>query len=230
VTAFSILAAYGVAFAPLAVVIACGIFSLTFFEQLLVGRILSLEMDERETNQMKRQTYRQILNHEMDGIEGILVHMVWVVAPFVSIFYAFFIFDTLGSAVGWKDAIMASLLMMCTPLLIWAAVKMYFLFLSEKVRSSTGSNPLATMLGRPVHKPSGNDEKPPSGVELRKSSMNNMDKTIIMGTEMWDRWSVVNPMSSLSMTSTQSTNNTDADGSGSIDSPLHKNGDSADDA
>jgi len=228
-TAFSILVTYGVAFAPLAVVIACGIFSVTYFEQLLVGRLLTLEMDMRETNQMRSRTYRQILNREVEGINDILVHMVWVVAPFVSIFYSFFIFDTLGSAVGWKDAIMASVLMTCTPLLIWAAVKTYFLFVSEEIRSS--SNPLGSMLGWSFDKHSGVNESrghDRSSIELRMSSMNNVDNTTIMGTDVYNRWSVTNPLAS--STSTQSTNKTDAegnsDGTRSIDSPL-QNGDPA---
>jgi hypothetical protein len=221
-TAFSILVTYGVTFAPLAVVIACGIFSVTYFEQLLVGRLLTLEMDMRETNQMRSRTYRQILNHEVEGINDILVHMVWVVAPFVSIFYSFFIFDTLGSAVGWKDAIMASVLMTCTPLLIWAAVKTYFLFVSEEIRSS--SNPLVRMLGWSFDIHSGVDESRGNdsiSIELRKSSMNNVDKTSIMGTDMYSSWSVTNPLAS--STSTQSASKIDAegnsDGTRCIDSP-----------
>eukprot|EP00597_Dinobryon_sp_UTEXLB2267_P010183 CAMPEP_0170104130 /NCGR_PEP_ID=MMETSP0020_2-20130122/3931_1 /TAXON_ID=98059 /ORGANISM="Dinobryon sp., Strain UTEXLB2267" /LENGTH=565 /DNA_ID=CAMNT_0010327879 /DNA_START=1877 /DNA_END=3574 /DNA_ORIENTATION=- len=210
VTSFSILVTYGVAFAPLAVVIACGILSFTGFEQLLVGRILTLEMDQRETNQLKGQTYRQILNSEMEGINDSMVHMVLVVAPFVSIFYAFFIFDTMGSAVGWKDAIAVSVLMVCTPVLIWVVVKIYFLFLSEYVETFRSWPEWLARWGRPfgTHSSGGMAGKEEMGgdmdersVEMRGLSTISKDQTSIVGPEMWKRSSASSSLTSFSSSS-----------------------------
>ena len=121
-TFISILLTYGAAFGPLAIVICISIFISTVFEQVLIGRLLTLEKGKYGD---RKFTYRQIINKETEGISENVAPMIWVMWPFVSLFYAFFIFDIQGSEVGWEPSIWATVLMAVTPILLWLLIKSY---------------------------------------------------------------------------------------------------------
>jgi hypothetical protein len=50
------------------------------------------------------------------------VNSVWIVVPFTALFYALFLFDTLGDAVGWRAALWAPLLMCSLPLCYYVVI------------------------------------------------------------------------------------------------------------
>ena len=137
-TFISILLTYGAAFGPLAIVICISIFISTVFEQVLIGRLLTLEKGKAGD---RKFTYRQIINKETEGISENVAPMIWVMWPFVSLFYAFFIFDIQGSEVGWEPSIWAAVLMAVTPILLWAITKCYKKFLEKLIIEHYRENP-----------------------------------------------------------------------------------------
>ena len=137
-TFVSILLTYGVAFGPLAVVICISIFIYTYFEQILIGRLLTLETERGLRGQI---SYRQILNKETEGVWENMAPIVWIMWPFISLFYAFFVFDTQGSEVGWQPSLWGASFMAFTPLFLWAIVKIHAIFLQPILERVEKRNP-----------------------------------------------------------------------------------------
>eukprot|EP01036_Dinobryon_divergens_P030042 gene30042-39233_t len=132
----SIFLSYGVTCSPVAVVLLAGIVSTTVFDQACIGRLLTLDAEKRgnkdssiisssEQLSSSRVGYRQILDKETEGICALVAPTVWVICPFLSFFYAFFIFDVMGSEVGWRSSVAYAILMACTPIIVWMAIKLY---------------------------------------------------------------------------------------------------------
>ena len=140
----SIFLSYGVTCSPVAVILFAGIVSTTVFEQACIGRLLTLdEMKRNESNIITSKTekssgvgYRKILDNETEGICELIAPTVWVVCPFLSLFYAFFIFDAMGSEVGWRATVAYALIMAFTPIIIWLAIKVYQIpFIQELIHT-----------------------------------------------------------------------------------------------
>jgi hypothetical protein len=72
----------------------------------------------------KKISRREIINLDCDGILEFLPHLFPIVTPFVSIFYSYFVFDTMGGKVGWKKAIFPTVVTMLAPIFFWIFVKM----------------------------------------------------------------------------------------------------------
>ena len=136
----SIFLSYGVTCSPVALVLFAGIVTTTVFDQACIGRLLTLDAANRgidttttttisssnsSSEQSNRLGYRQILDKETEKICELIAPTVWVICPFLSLFYAFFIFDAMGSEVGWRSTVAYAILMACTPIIVWMAIKLY---------------------------------------------------------------------------------------------------------
>lgn len=132
-TMMAVLMTFGVVFAPLAIVICGSIFSYTAYTQLVIGRVLSLEVRMIPTESDRRRiSYRQVLNKETEGVLYLMKFLPFVMAPFISLFYSFFIFDSLGAAVGWRAALPLTIVTLCVPLFVFGGMQLYFMVLSFK--------------------------------------------------------------------------------------------------
>jgi hypothetical protein len=101
----AILSTFGVILPPVAVVCCAAAFSVSFHCQLLIGRFAKLY-----------PALMSVVEGECSGAASLFVNSVWIVVPFTALFYALFLFDTLGDAVGWRAALWAPLLVCTLPL------------------------------------------------------------------------------------------------------------------
>ena len=115
----AILVSFGVVFPPLAVVLCVSMFILTWLTQLQIGRFLIVNKD---TAGIANQ-----INEECNGVGRLLRKSMWILAPFASVFYAFFLFDTYGDQTGWKEAVWIAIVMSFAPCLFLTGL--YFLSL-----------------------------------------------------------------------------------------------------
>lgn len=113
----AMLIAFGGVFPPLAFVIYMAILSRILYVLMGLGRILKFYDDNDCTDN------KATLLHNCQDIPEIFSNLIWLLLPFTSVFYAFFLFDTYGEAVGGQRALWAPLLMIAMPLLFWLCRK-----------------------------------------------------------------------------------------------------------
>jgi hypothetical protein len=101
----AILSTFGVILPPVAVVCCVAVWSATFQTQLLIGHLVTV-----------RPSLVSGIEERCGGAMDMFINSVWIVVPFTTLFYALFLFDTLGDAVGWRAALWAPLLMCSLPL------------------------------------------------------------------------------------------------------------------
>lgn len=97
VSALAILATFGAAFPPLAVVIAVAMNVRTFAMETLVGRML--------LNDSGNICVTKRLEESGAILKNLYLHSATAIIPVVAAFYAFLLFDTMGSSSGWKGAL-----------------------------------------------------------------------------------------------------------------------------
>jgi ascorbate-specific PTS system EIIC-type component UlaA len=56
-------------------------------------------------NASQRGEAMKSLKHDCSGARAMFFKSVWITAPFVVLFYCFLLFDILGDAVGWRQAV-----------------------------------------------------------------------------------------------------------------------------
>ena len=110
INCLSIVVSFGVVFPPLAVIGCAAVLSITYFNQLLVGRFVYSHRGKADSIALLEGLFR-----DCKPLEEMFMFGVWFVVPFVVIFYALLVFDTLGDAVGWKLALWAPILVCCFP-------------------------------------------------------------------------------------------------------------------
>ena len=105
----AILLAFGVVFPPLAVIIVCSIFVITYIEQYSLSRSLV------ESRILKLDWYCEKLISECQDIAASWYDTLNIILPFISFFYACVVFDTMGDIYGWRAAIVPSLFVFLLP-------------------------------------------------------------------------------------------------------------------
>jgi Leucine-rich repeat (LRR) protein len=109
---------FGVIFPPLAALELFSLFSITYSEQVFIGRLYT------KAAQLKLYHYQQVLERECKGTFESLFQTIWLLLPLASCFYGFFLFDIYGDDVGlralWLCVFMA--LMPVISSIIWKVV------------------------------------------------------------------------------------------------------------
>ncbi len=113
----AILITFGALCPPLAAVICLAIFSFTYYEQLVVGKLM------KEAKDGNLLIYQSILDNDLNGVATHFSHTIWLIVPFASLFYAYYVFDTLGDAVNWNNAYWAVIVILCVPVLCYVGVE-----------------------------------------------------------------------------------------------------------
>lgn len=115
VTYIAILLTFGVAFPPLACVIAVAFVSVAAVAKLLLGRFICMVL------QCQRFDLIAVVNAQCDvrRIKHTLLIAAGPVGVLVPIFYAFFLFDTLGDATGAQKAVWVVVVLLTMPLWVW---------------------------------------------------------------------------------------------------------------
>ncbi len=111
----SIIITFGVAFPPVAVVGLCALLSMTEFTQKMI--LTRLYYLQRVNATEHTEQYLQMLNADCANARQLFFNTVWVLVPFVSVFFSLLVMDTLGDEVGWRRAIWAPVLICAVPLL-----------------------------------------------------------------------------------------------------------------
>jgi hypothetical protein len=115
----ALLMTFGAVFPPLGVVIACGIFRDTYFYQCLIGRLVYILKKNGLVIWVSK------LNNECEGISASIRESLWLITPFVVVFYALFVFDIYGDKVGFANAIWAPIFLIFFTLAVSAPLKYY---------------------------------------------------------------------------------------------------------
>ncbi len=117
----TILMCFGALFPPLALIAALSIFSITYFEELWIGWVLT---HTRELG-LGFGWYEEQIERECEGVEESSNLTIWSTL-FVSCgLYAYMIFDTMGDTAGWRGALPMTLLMAFLPLLFWVGLNLW---------------------------------------------------------------------------------------------------------
>jgi Leucine-rich repeat (LRR) protein len=115
----TILLSFGALFPPLAVIAGLSIFSISCFEELSIGRLLT---NSREAG---FKWYEEQIEQECADVEKSSTFTVWS-ALFVSCcLYAYIIFDTMGDTEGWVAALPMTLIMILLPFLLYLFIRLF---------------------------------------------------------------------------------------------------------
>jgi hypothetical protein len=110
----AILLSFGVLFPPLAVITLVSIYTVTYFEQFCIARILS------DAKKMGYTWYKSQVAKECENIPESWYDSLWLILPFACFTYACVIFDTLGDKYGWKTAAGPSSFVFALPILFYS--------------------------------------------------------------------------------------------------------------
>ncbi len=108
----TILMCFGALFPPLALIAVLTIFSITYFEELWIGWLLT----ETRNLGLGYMWYEEQIERECEGIEESSNLTIWSTLIVSCGLYGYIIFDTMGDTSGWEEALPMSLLMMLFPL------------------------------------------------------------------------------------------------------------------
>jgi Leucine-rich repeat (LRR) protein len=105
-----VMMSFGALFPPLALIIGVTIFTVTGFEEIVIGRLLY------ESERLGFDWYQKQLEKDCYGIADSLKYTLWSLVPVSSILYAYVIFDTWGDREGWQAALAPSLIVCLFPI------------------------------------------------------------------------------------------------------------------
>lgn len=108
----AILVTYGAFCPPLAFIVCFGVISFTLTEQLILARFI---VNCRAAGVTR---YDALVAQQLHQLSQLLPGSFWIIVTFSTLFYAYFVFDPLGSTEGWKSAFWAPAAMLCVPLLL----------------------------------------------------------------------------------------------------------------
>jgi hypothetical protein len=176
---------FGVVFPPIAIVICVAFYSETYLNEIILGKYLSSIEDET-----LRVLCSLKLQRDSEGALDLLyTPTMRLVIPFTAFFYACFVFDIYGDAVGTNNALWAALLLIFLPLAVYLTREMLFmLFVNKQPRHNNNET-----------------HKPTSDVELKHITLSDRGgDRVVVGRKEDELQSVHNIMHS----TTASQNNT----------------------
>ncbi len=116
---FTILMCFGALFPPLVVIASMSIYSITFFEELWIGWMLT----ETRKLGLGYGWYEEQIERECIGVERSTNLTIWSTLIVSCGLYSYIIFDTMGDTVGWQAALPLTMLLLLFPLLLFIIVK-----------------------------------------------------------------------------------------------------------
>lgn len=114
-----VLLSLGVLFPPLALIVFMTICSITMFEELIIGRLLS------ESKRLGYTWYRRQLERDCHGIGAVLKHTLWTIVPISSLLFAYVVFDTWGDKKGASSALLPTLLLTICPISAFICLQIF---------------------------------------------------------------------------------------------------------
>lgn len=111
VTDIALVLTFGVMFPPLAIVGCISVLSLSIFQQLFIGRAVSLARSQPYLTEFVEK-----LNGECVGARAIVTRAMSSFIELLALFWAGFVFDILGDVIGYRKAIALFIVMAFVPL------------------------------------------------------------------------------------------------------------------
>jgi hypothetical protein len=137
ITDTAVLLTFGVMYPPLSLIVGVSMLVNTCYVVFNLEKLLLAA--DKDSKYMK---YRPMVNYECFAMPDYVLHLAQLILPFSAFFYALFIFDTYGDAVGMRGAAWACVVMALAPfvfqLLLSPALRT---FLSNKGVSDNGIFP-----------------------------------------------------------------------------------------
>lgn len=124
VSATCVLLTVGVVFPPLAVVVLFAIYSHTYMNQFIIGRFV------KHFEGIARELVVKSLNRDCEGVAVLFKHSLLFTIPFTALFYGFYLIDIYGDAVGWRNAMWASVLIFSMPIFVFSVYQVYRIILA----------------------------------------------------------------------------------------------------
>ncbi len=109
----ALLLSFGVLFPPLGVVMALSIVSISYFDQLNIGRIL------HESEELGYDWYREKLGYDVNGMVESIMATVFPLTVVASLLFGVLMFDTFGDKGGYNVGMVSMLLMISVPVFVW---------------------------------------------------------------------------------------------------------------
>jgi Leucine-rich repeat (LRR) protein len=122
----AIMLSFGALFPPLAVVACLSIVVLTYFEEILLGRLLL------ESRELGYDWYAEQLEKECRGVEKSLHLTLWSTLTVSCCLYSYIIFDTMGDAEGWQAGLPMALIMITLPFILFFIQMLWKRFSKEE--------------------------------------------------------------------------------------------------
>lgn len=132
-SSLTIMMCFGALFPPLALIAAITIYSVTYFEELSIGWLLT---QTRALGEGYRW-YEEQIERECEGVEKSGKLTMWSTLIVSSCLYAYVIFDTMGDKMGWAGALPLTLTMTSLPLLCYGGLRVYRRWTKTKTLSTT---------------------------------------------------------------------------------------------
>jgi hypothetical protein len=126
----AVLISFGVVFPPLGVMVAFAIISITYFEQLVIGRILC------ESKRLGYEWYRMKMEIDVKGMGEAINAAIFPMVMTASLLFGALVFDTIGDEGGFEPALAASLVLVCIPFLLFGGA----LLIEKIIPNSTDAN------------------------------------------------------------------------------------------
>jgi Leucine-rich repeat (LRR) protein len=173
---------FGVLFPPLAFILCITVICLTFYEEMVIGRILY------ESEKLNYPWYKKQIDRNCSGISNGLKYSLWTIVPVSCLFLGYIVFDTFGDDKGWKQALPPALVMLITPILVLAfftrGKKMYGTFENRyfgggsESSASVAANSPELPPGREIDDPLPSDDRPNSKPTIALGMVSNSTDSI----------------------------------------------------
>lgn len=117
ITYLALLLTFGVVFPPLAAALALAVLMTVWCTRLRLGRFLCVARDLPQWSE-----YLALIERECEVVNApaVLQHSLWMLMALSCCFYALFLFDTLGDAVGFRGAYWVLIVLPLLPVVMYA--------------------------------------------------------------------------------------------------------------
>ena len=118
---------FGVVFPPLAAALTVTIFSTIYFIKITMGSFIA------SATRLKAEGYIKLLNMACERMAqlAVLGPSVWLIVTFSCFFYALFLFDTLGNAVGYDEAYWVLVVMPLMPVCLYVVYRCVVVYIER---------------------------------------------------------------------------------------------------
>ncbi len=128
----TILMCFGALFPPLALIAAISMYSITYFEELWIGWLLT----ETRGLGLGYGWYEEQIERECEGVEESSNLTIWSTLTVSCFLYSYMIFDTMGDSIGWEGALPMTLVMMLMPLICYGGLRLHREWLKRRSKAS----------------------------------------------------------------------------------------------